>query len=66
MKSRIYVVDKGGGEISLVEATSKVTARNHVARDSIAVKYATQQDLVTCLAAGLKVQKAAPDESETA
>ena len=57
MKTRYYIVENDG-EISLVEARSQAEARNYVARKSIAVRYATQPELVTLVAGGLVLQKA--------
>jgi hypothetical protein len=60
--NRIYKVVNGTA-VSLVRAPNKVAARNHVARESISVKVATQDDLIE-LAGTVKVETAGTDPAE--
>ena len=51
-KTRIYVVEVGDPEhewVYLVEATSKSQARNHIARELLACRVASQNDLINLL-----------------
>jgi hypothetical protein len=61
MKTKFYVVDNDG-EVTLVEAQTQAAARNHVARKSIGVRYATQAELVALLASGIVPQKAGAED----
>ena len=56
-KTRIYLVENGD-DVYLIEATSKATAINYIARKGIEAQVATQMQLVEMLAAGAKVEKA--------
>lgn len=56
-KQRIYVV---GTEERLVRAQTGVQARNHVAKATIDVRLASQEDLIK-LAASRKVEQAVDD-----
>lgn len=56
-KQRIYVV---GTEERLVRAQTSIQARNHVAKQTIDVRLATQDDLIK-LAASRKVEQAVED-----
>lgn len=56
MATRIYVVTQGLDDY-LVRADTQAQARSQIAKD-IAVRVASQDDLVTLTAAGIKVQDA--------
>jgi len=56
MATRIYVVTQGLDDY-LVRADTQAQARSHIAKD-IAARVASQDDLVTLTAAGVKVQDA--------
>lgn len=59
--TRIYVV---GTDERLIEATNTVQARNHVAKHTIPVRRASQQDLVRLLTAGARtIEKAVEDDT---
>ena len=61
--SRIYLVTIGESD-RLIRATHPAKALMHVARDIAKVNVATQQDLVDCLADGVKVEDAKPEQQE--
>ena len=63
MKTRYYIVDNDG-ELSLVEAQSPAAARNHIARSRIAVRYATQADLIALLSQGVTPQQAGAEPED--
>lgn len=50
----------------LVRAANAAQARNHVARESITVEVASQDDLVTMVAAGTKVETAGEHKDDDA
>lgn len=59
----IYLVKpkEGEGAERLVEAPNKASARNHVAKDTIAVEVAKQSDLFRVAKAGGDVEQAVAD-----
>lgn len=69
MSARIYRVTDpdrvdpatGNGGARLVRAGSAAQARNHVARNQYHVSVASQDDLVTLVAAGVQVETAGQD-----
>ena len=60
MPQRIYAVTpkNGNGTTRLVKATTQATARSHVAKDTLSVQVASQDQLVESVAAGVKVEQA--------
>lgn len=58
--TRIYKV----AGTRLVRAANVAQARNHVARESIAVEVASQDDLVTMVGGGTKVETAGEHQAE--
>ncbi|MEY8688409.1 MAG: hypothetical protein AB9M53_00835 [Leptothrix sp. (in: b-proteobacteria)] len=67
MATRIYLVTSTitPGTDRLIDATSPAQAVRHVARDTLAVEVAGQQDIVRLLTAGTKVERAGADEPAT-
>lgn len=63
--TRIYLVTIGGSD-RLVRAAHPSQALMHVARDIAAVKVASQNDLIDCLADGIKVEEPAQAEAASA
>ena len=57
MSNRVYVVTESDGSESLVEANSPASALRHVARRTMGVAVAKQQDLVRLLTAGVRVEQ---------
>ena len=55
MKNRIYIVGNGQ-QLRLVRAPNRAQAVAHVARSTIAVSVATQDELVKLLLSGAKVE----------
>lgn len=55
--SRVYLVTIGEAD-RLVRATHPATALMHVARDIATVKVPSQQELIDCIADGVKVEYA--------
>lgn len=45
-QTKRYYLVRAGDKLRLVRATNKVQARNHVARETISVELATQDDLI--------------------
>lgn len=62
MKKRIYIVNSDAP--FLVRAANRHQALSHVARATMKVEVATQDDLVELLSAGVKVQEASPEQSD--
>jgi hypothetical protein len=60
---RIYLVGTGQ-HVRLVRAPNRAQALAHVARSTIAVSVATQNDLVKMLTAGTKVEDVAQPETD--
>jgi hypothetical protein len=60
---RIYLVGTGQ-HVRLVRASNRAQALAHVARSTIAVSVATQNDLVKMLTAGTKVEDVAQPEKD--
>ena len=62
MSTRIYAVTPKNATESalprLVRATAQTTARSHVAKDTLTVSVASQDQLVAAVAAGVKVENA--------
>ena len=64
---RIYVVNDDKGGVRLVNASMRSQALSHVANSVFSVRVASQQDLVTALSGGTKVENYRdPDQSELA
>ena len=61
--TRIYVVANGASSPRLVHAANSAQARNHVARESITVAVASQDDLIA-LAGTVKVETAGQEVGE--
>lgn len=57
MAIRIYLVKTGSGA-RLIRASSRIAARNHVARESITSEVASQDQIVDMIEAGIKVETA--------
>lgn len=56
---RIYVVQKAGTEQRrLIRASNVAQARNHVARDTLQVAVASQDELVSLVSGGARVEDA--------
>lgn len=64
MKKRIYVVNTGVGSNHLVRAANRHQALSHVARATMAVEVATQDDLVDLLSVGVKVQETSYEQED--
>ena len=57
--TRIYLISRTDGTASaIVRASSQAAAVRHVTRSAYTVRVADQDDLVTAISAGLKVQEA--------
>ena len=56
MATRIYIATHGESK-RLIRANTPSAARNHIARDSITVKVASQDDLVKMVSAGRVVEE---------
>lgn len=61
-QQRIYLVGHGQ-EMRLVRAAHRAQAVGHVARSLINVKVASQDELVTALGNGIKIEVAAEQET---
>ena len=61
-QQRIYLVGHGQ-EMRLVRAAHRAQAVGHVARSLINVKVASQDELVTALGQGIKIETAAEQET---
>jgi hypothetical protein len=62
-EDRIYIVGSLDNSVRLVRAATRHQALSHVASTSFTVKLASQNDLVTWVTSGLKVESArAPDQ----
>lgn len=55
-QQRIYLVTHGDDK-RLIRAISQANARNHIARNSIAVAVASQDDIVALISTGQKVEE---------
>lgn len=65
--SRIYLVQDTSTEAkTLVRAHNQAQAVRHVARNRLSVTVASQDDLVTLVAGGVKVEDAGADETPSA
>lgn len=68
MTTRIYAVSvtfsPPGAPVRLVRASDTAQALRHVARDTLAVKVASQDDLVANIAAGVKVETAGDEAAD--
>ena len=56
MATRIYLATHGEAK-RLIRASTPAAARNHIARDSIVVEVASQDDLVRMVSAGRTVEE---------
>lgn len=63
--SRVYIVKSDLGA-RLVRAQNKAAALRHAARTSLAVKLATQDDIIACLGRQIAVEDADEDADEAA
>ena len=62
---RIYLVGTPSGEIRLVKASVRSQALSHVANSMLALRVATQDDLVEAISKGCSVENAkSPDQME--
>lgn len=61
-QQRIYLVGHGQ-EMRLVRAAHRAQAVGHVARSLINVKVASQDELVTALSQGIKIETASEQET---
>lgn len=64
--TKIYTVTRDDGSQFLVEATTRVTALHHIARESHKVELANQKDLVAAIRAGVEIHVAAKPEAAAA
>jgi hypothetical protein len=55
-QQRIYLTTHGNDK-RLIRATSQANARNHIARNSITVQVASQDDIVALVSTGQKVEE---------
>lgn len=55
-QQRIYLAAHGNDK-RLIRATSQANARNHIARNSITVQVASQDDIVALVSTGQKVEE---------
>lgn len=55
-QQRIYLVTHGDDK-RLIRAISQANARNHIARNSITVQVASQDDIVALVSTGQKVEE---------
>lgn len=63
-KQRIYIVRAPNG-IHLVRATVRSQALSHVATSIMNIDFASQEDIVSCMESGIKVENAkSPDQLE--
>lgn len=56
MSKRIYLATHGESK-RLIRANNPAAARNHIARDSIQVSVASQDDIVEMVSSGRKVEE---------
>jgi len=63
--TRIYLVMGAPCGPRLIRAANKAQARNHVSRETLTAKLASQDDLIVAVNAGVKVEEAG-DEAEAA
>lgn len=63
-QQRIYLTAHGDDK-RLIRATSQAIARNHIARNSIAVTVASQDDIVALVSAGRKVEETSAEPVQT-
>lgn len=61
MATRLYIVEVGT-EVKLIEAVSKVAARNHALKDMASVRIASAKDTAELVAEGKKIEVAGKDE----
>lgn len=62
---RIYVVNDAKGNVRLVNASTRSQVLSHVANSMFSVRVASQQDLVTAVSGGTKVENYRdPDQAE--
>lgn len=68
MTTRIYAVSltfsPPGAPVRLVRAANPAQAMRHVARDTLAIKVASQDALVANIAAGVKVETAGDETAD--
>ena len=64
-RQRIYLVEEDGADARLVRAATAAQARNHVSRETYAVKVASQEDLIAVLAAGGQVEDVSTEDAAT-
>ncbi len=63
--TRVYAItDKTTKKPRLVRATHPSTALRHVAADAFTVRVASQDDLLTAIAAGVKVEDIKAEQAE--
>jgi hypothetical protein len=61
-EERIYIVCGSDNNVRLVRATSRHQALIHVAQTSFVVRMASQDDLITAITNGVKVENYHPPE----
>lgn len=66
MTDRIYIIKPKDGDAKarLVRATHPSTALQHIAKDTLTVKVASQNDLEAAFLAGIKVEKLGAEQTE--
>ena len=64
MSKRIYIVN-GGEQPRLVRAGSRSAAISHVVRTPYTAAVASQDDIVTALGQGIRVEDAGAEDGET-
>ncbi len=64
--TRIYIVRAEGGAKRIVRAPNTAQAIRHVAADTLRAAVATQDELVTLVAAGTKVEDSGREAAEEA
>lgn len=63
-QQRIYLAAHGDAK-RLIRATSQANARNHIARNSITVAVASQDDIVALVSGGHKVEETSAEPVQT-
>lgn len=61
-EERIYIVGTSDNNVRLVRASSRHQALIHVAQTSFVVRKASQDDLVSAISSGVKVENYHPPE----
>jgi len=65
-QSRIYLVAAPGQAVRLIRATHPSNALMFVARDTLSVRVATQDDLIAHVGAGVPIEKIAAEQQQLA